>query len=90
MALAGLSEGLKDISAYATLELCSFQGRAPSCARALARSGIKSVFVGIIDPDPRNNGAGIRILKAVGVKVSVGLLAEEVQHNLAPHLLLNT
>ncbi|WP_353048395.1 bifunctional diaminohydroxyphosphoribosylaminopyrimidine deaminase/5-amino-6-(5-phosphoribosylamino)uracil reductase RibD [Halomonas sp. ISL-56] len=90
MALADLKDGLKDVSAFVTLEPCSFQGRTPSCARALARSGIKSVFVGIIDPDPRNNGAGIRILKAAGVKVSVGLLAEEVQNDLGAYLALNT
>lgn len=90
MALAGLSENLKDISAYVTLEPCSFQGRTPSCAKALARSGINSVFVGIIDPDPRNNGAGIRILKAAGLEVSVGLLAEEAQKDLGPYLALNT
>lgn len=90
MALAGLSEDLKDVSAYVTLEPCSFQGRTPSCARSLARSGIKSVFVGIIDPDPRNNGAGISILKAAGVLVTVGLLAEEVERDIGPYLALNT
>ncbi|WP_211227192.1 bifunctional diaminohydroxyphosphoribosylaminopyrimidine deaminase/5-amino-6-(5-phosphoribosylamino)uracil reductase RibD [Saccharospirillum impatiens] len=89
MALANLQEGLNDISAYVTLEPCSFQGRTPSCAKALVESGIKSVFVGIIDPDPRNNGAGIQLLEAAGVAVTVGLLAADVEHDLGPYLLLN-
>ena len=86
MALADLKEDLTDITAFVTLEPCSFQGRTPSCAAALSRSGVMSVFVGIIDPDPRNNGAGIRILQEAGVEVSVGLLAEEVMLNLGPYL----
>ena len=44
------------------------------------------MFVGIVDPDPRNNGAGIRILTAAGIEVSVGLLAEDVKRDLDPYL----
>src|SRR5688500_5665657 len=41
-----------DVIAFVTLEPCSYHGRTPSCAAALIASGIKSVYVGIIDPDP--------------------------------------
>ena len=59
MALSQLSGPLSDVTAFVTLEPCSFQGRTPSCARALVDRGIRRVFVGTLDPDPRNSGAGI-------------------------------
>jgi riboflavin biosynthesis protein RibD len=86
MALSQVSEDLSDVTAYVTLEPCSFQGRTPSCAKALVASGIKRVIVAMLDPDPRNAGAGIQILRAGGVDVSVGLLECEAISDLAPYL----
>jgi pyrimidine deaminase RibD-like protein len=86
MALSQLSGDLAGITAYVTLEPCSFQGRTPSCAKALVASGIKRVIVAMLDPDPRNAGAGIEILRAGGVDVSVGLLESEAITDLAPYL----
>jgi pyrimidine deaminase RibD-like protein len=88
MALAQVSGDLSGISVYVTLEPCSFQGRTPSCAKALVASGIDRVIVAMLDPDPRNAGAGIEILRAGGVDVSVGLLASEAMVDLAPYLRL--
>lgn len=90
MALAELKQCEGDIAAYVTLEPCSFYGRTPSCARALSRRDIKSVFVGLVDPDPRNNGKGLQILEAAGIKVIVGVLAVEIERDLAPYLAFNT
>jgi pyrimidine deaminase RibD-like protein len=86
MALSQVSRDLSDVTAYVTLEPCSFQGRTPSCAQALVASGIKQVIVAMLDPDPRNAGAGIQILQAGGVNVSVGLLECEAISDLAPYL----
>ena len=86
MALAQVSGDLDRVVAYVTLEPCSFQGRTPSCAKALVASGIKRVIVAMLDPDPRNAGAGIHILKAGGIDVSVGLLEREAYLDLAPYL----
>ena len=61
-----------------TLEPCSFQGRTPSCAKALVDSGIKSIYVGMLDPDPRNNGKGIAMLRDAGISVNLGILEEEI------------
>lgn len=77
----------KQLTAFVTLEPCSFHGRTPSCARALVASGIGTVVVGIIDPDPRNDGGGIRLLREAGVSVQVGVLHEAVQAFLEPYLL---
>lgn len=85
MALAQIDSG-KGVTAFVTLEPCSFQGRTPSCAQALVDADIEQVFVALIDPDPRNNGAGIAMLTASGIEVSVGVLADLAQQDLGPHL----
>lgn len=73
---------------YVTLEPCSFQGRTPSCALAIANdSRIHEIYVSIIDPDPRNNGKGLDILKTAGKIVHVGLCADEVNVFLSQYLL---
>ncbi|MGC3982463.1 MAG: bifunctional diaminohydroxyphosphoribosylaminopyrimidine deaminase/5-amino-6-(5-phosphoribosylamino)uracil reductase RibD [Steroidobacteraceae bacterium] len=86
MALAQVNGVLSDVTAYVTLEPCSFHGRTPACAPALANHGIKQVFVALIDPDPRNSGAGIALLRSQGVEVTVGLLANEAIQDLGPYL----
>ncbi len=88
MALSQVSGNLSTLTAYVTLEPCSFKGRTPSCAQALAASGIRSVFVAMLDPDPRNAGAGIKILRNAGIEVKVGLLEAEAQIDLTPYLLI--
>ena len=74
------------LSAFVTLEPCAFQGRTPSCAMALIDRGIGFVCVGITDPDPRNNGRGLRLLVDAGVCVELGILEQEVREFLAPYL----
>lgn len=71
-----------------TLEPCSFYGRTPSCAHALIqiKDRIDQVSIGIIDPDPRNNGSGIRLLKNAYIEVRVGLLKELILQDLGPFL----
>ena len=70
-ALNALNESIEGITAYVTLEPCSFVGRTPACADTLVRSGLKHVVVAMLDPDPRNNGKGIDILRAGGIAVEV-------------------
>ncbi|ASP38430.1 diaminohydroxyphosphoribosylaminopyrimidine deaminase [Bacterioplanes sanyensis] len=77
---------LSEVTAYVTLEPCSFAGRTPSCAQMLARSGIQRIVVALLDPDPRNNGRGINILKDAGISVDVGCAADQVAAFLHPHL----
>jgi pyrimidine deaminase RibD-like protein len=52
----------------------------------LVKRGVKEVYIGIIDPHPKNNGAGIDILKNAGVTVHIGLLNKEIQSELEPYL----
>jgi pyrimidine deaminase RibD-like protein len=85
-ALNATQSDLVDATLYVTLEPCSFRGRTPACAEAIIARGIRKVVVAIIDPDPRNNGAGIERLKSAGAVVRLGVLAELAQADLGPHL----
>ena len=86
MALSQLPPGLKGLTAYVTLEPCLFFGRTPSCAHTLVAAGVQRVVVAILDPDPRNAGAGITILRQANVEVRVGLLEEEARKDLGAYL----
>ena len=77
---------MEGVTAYVTLEPCSFVGRTPACANTLVKAGVKHVVVAMLDPDPRNNGRGIAILEAHGVKVNVGLCQAQASAFLTPYL----
>lgn len=87
MALRNLPSHAKDLSMYVSLEPCSFQGRTPSCAKSIVDYEVKEVYVSMIDPDPRNQGAGIKILEEHGIRVRIGLLEEQAQSDLGPYLI---
>ncbi|CAK9888665.1 MULTISPECIES: bifunctional diaminohydroxyphosphoribosylaminopyrimidine deaminase/5-amino-6-(5-phosphoribosylamino)uracil reductase RibD [Pseudomonas] len=86
MAMAQLEGEADGVTAYVTLEPCSFHGRTPSCATALAKRGIQRVCVAMLDPDPRNAGAGIALLEAAGIEVVVGVLQAQAAGDLGPYL----
>ncbi len=86
-ALAGYDGPLSDLTVYVTLEPCSFQGRTPSCAVALIDCQVSRVVVALVDPDSRNNGRGLRMLRQAGIDVVEGVGAVEVGQFLNPHLI---
>jgi pyrimidine deaminase RibD-like protein len=86
MALTLLSGPLTDVTAFVTLEPCSFHGRTPSCTEELVLRRVARVYISILDPDTRNNGAGVEILKRAGIEVTVGLLEELARQELSPYL----
>lgn len=67
----------RDAVLYVTLEPCSTSGRTGACTDAIVRAGVRRVVIGAIDPNPHHNGKGIRQLRAEGVDVVSGVLAEE-------------
>jgi len=86
MALSQLEGPLDDVTAFVTLEPCSFRGRTPSCALELVVRKIARVVIAMLDPDPRNNGAGVEILRRAGIEVSLGVLEEQARGELSPYL----
>ncbi|MCK6261699.1 bifunctional diaminohydroxyphosphoribosylaminopyrimidine deaminase/5-amino-6-(5-phosphoribosylamino)uracil reductase RibD [Vibrio sp. ZSDE26] len=85
-AINSFSGPMEGVTAYVTLEPCSFIGRTPACATTLVQSGIKHVVVSILDPDPRNNGKGIKVLEQAGIEVTIGLCSDQVSSFLVPYL----
>ncbi|MFN3014588.1 bifunctional diaminohydroxyphosphoribosylaminopyrimidine deaminase/5-amino-6-(5-phosphoribosylamino)uracil reductase RibD [Vibrio coralliilyticus] len=85
-ALSQYSGDKSGVTAYVTLEPCSFVGRTPACADTLVKSGVEQVVVAMLDPDIRNNGRGIKILEKAGIKVSLGVCSEQVRSFLTPYL----
>ena len=62
---------------YVTLEPCSTCGRTGACTEAIVAAGIRRVVVGAVDPNPDHAGQGLDWLRAQGVEVTVGVLANE-------------
>lgn len=65
--------------AYVTLEPCSHFGRTPPCADLLVTSGVRRVFVAMVDPNPLVAGQGLQRLRQAGIEVHCGLLEQEAQ-----------
>jgi pyrimidine deaminase RibD-like protein len=85
-ALRRVDGDLNDVIAYVTLEPCSFHGRTPSCAKTLIERGMGRVVVALIDPDPRNQGKGVALLRQAGIAVTLGICEHEAIQDLGPHL----
>jgi diaminohydroxyphosphoribosylaminopyrimidine deaminase/5-amino-6-(5-phosphoribosylamino)uracil reductase len=62
---------------YVNLEPCCHHGRTAPCTDAILSAGVARVFVGIVDPNPLVNGAGIRQLRRAGIPVEAGVLQDE-------------
>lgn len=87
VALAEAGAAACGATVYTTLEPCAHRdGRGPACADALAEAGVARVVVAVIDPDPRTRGAGVRGLRAAGVRVKVGIRARAAERSLAGFL----
>jgi len=79
----GLSDALKGATAYVTLEPCSHHGQTPPCADALVAAGLGRVVYAAADPDSRVNGTGDARLRAGGLSVQGGLMAQAAQTAMA-------
>jgi diaminohydroxyphosphoribosylaminopyrimidine deaminase / 5-amino-6-(5-phosphoribosylamino)uracil reductase len=74
---AACGHDVKGATAYVTLEPCAHHGRTPPCCDALIAAGLGRVVAALEDPFPLVAGQGMARLKAAGVQVSSGLLADE-------------
>ena len=67
----------KGAAMYVSLEPCDHFGRTPPCTSAIIKSGIKKIIIAMMDPNPINNGRGIKKLVKNGIRVETGILEEE-------------
>lgn len=65
-----------DATLYVTLEPCSTQGCTGACTEAILESGLRRVVIGATDPNPAHAGAGLALLRAAGLEVLDGVLAD--------------
>lgn len=68
---------LKNATLYVSLEPCSHFGKTPPCADLIIKNKIKNVVVGMLDPNEKVAGNGIKKLVESGINVTVGVLEEE-------------
>jgi len=76
MALQQAGAEAKGGTIYVTLEPCAAHGRTPACTAAIHRAGIRHVVFASSDPNPAMAG-GAKVLQALGVEVTDGVLREE-------------
>jgi diaminohydroxyphosphoribosylaminopyrimidine deaminase/5-amino-6-(5-phosphoribosylamino)uracil reductase len=77
-ALRAAGERARGGTAVVTLEPCDHTGRTGPCSRALIEAGVARVVYAVSDPNDQAAG-GAATLRAAGVEVRGGLLAEEAE-----------
>ena len=71
------TRGARGATCYTTLEPCAHWGTTPPCCDMLVREQIARVVVGVVDPDPRVAGRGLRRMSEAGLSIEVGVLSDE-------------
>ncbi|MCP3916612.1 MAG: bifunctional diaminohydroxyphosphoribosylaminopyrimidine deaminase/5-amino-6-(5-phosphoribosylamino)uracil reductase RibD [bacterium] len=69
-----------------TLEPCSTAGKTGACVDAILETGIKTVIVGALDPDPAHQGVGLERLRQAGIEVRF-VEGESRLEDVSPHFL---
>lgn len=75
-------DAVRGATAVVTLEPCNHTGRTGPCALALIEAGVARVVYAMSDPTPTASGGAER-LRAAGVEVESGVLADQAQELLA-------
>jgi diaminohydroxyphosphoribosylaminopyrimidine deaminase / 5-amino-6-(5-phosphoribosylamino)uracil reductase len=79
VALKGAGAKARGATLYVTLEPCSHTGRTGPCSQAIIAAGVKRVVAAMQDPNPAVAGRGFAQLRRAGIRIDVGVHAEEAR-----------
>lgn len=83
VALRAAGDRARGATAVVTLEPCDHTGRTGPCSQALLQAGVRRVVIAVADPSEAASGGADR-LRAAGVEVETGVLAEEAERGPEP------
>jgi diaminohydroxyphosphoribosylaminopyrimidine deaminase/5-amino-6-(5-phosphoribosylamino)uracil reductase len=78
-AINSAKESVSGATVYVNMEPCNYFGKTPPCTKLLSKSNIKKVVVGMLDPNPKVSGKGIKQLQKAGIEVIFGVLENEAK-----------
>ncbi|UCD55473.1 MAG: bifunctional diaminohydroxyphosphoribosylaminopyrimidine deaminase/5-amino-6-(5-phosphoribosylamino)uracil reductase RibD [Candidatus Omnitrophota bacterium] len=78
-ALKKAKKNAQSASLYINLEPCAHYGKTPPCVNTIIKSGIKSIYVAMKDPNPLVNGKGLDKLRKNGIKIKTGICRKEAK-----------
>lgn len=76
-ALLEAGDRARGATLYCTLEPCDHHGSTPPCTEAVIASGVSRAVVAAGDPNPIVDGRGFARLRAAGIALTEGVLAED-------------
>ena len=84
MALAEAGKAARGATAYVTLEPCAHESaKGAKCSALLIEAGVARVVAALGDSDPRTNGKGFEALRAAGIEVDIGRIADAAARSMA-------
>jgi diaminohydroxyphosphoribosylaminopyrimidine deaminase/5-amino-6-(5-phosphoribosylamino)uracil reductase len=77
-ALKNTGKKARGSTAYVNLEpCCHTDKKTPPCVPALISAGVRRIVIGMMDPNPKVSGRGIRRLRQAGIRVESSALEAE-------------